>query len=227
MKLTQKLLVLFFLFCANSAFSQFVKKDTLIKNHIYESMFSYTYGQPRYVKYKLYKGGGDCNRTKEHLHFRLDSSAEADGFPNISVGPKDYAQSGYDEGHMANAEDFAYDCKKEELTFRFYNCIPQTPKLNRGIWKANETTIRRWSQTDSLIIICGGIFNSKCKKINSNLVIPNQCYKVVVSLTTHKVLQSVIFDNNDSPKENQVKLINIEAQVHFFFQKVLGFSITE
>jgi len=215
----KKLLLVLFLFFTSSSSAQFVKKDTLIKNDVYESMYSYKYGQPRYVKYKLYHGGGDCSRSKEHFHFRPDSVT--------TTGIKDYANSGYDEGHMANAEDFAYDCKKEELTFRFYNCIPQTPKLNRGIWKSNENLVRKWSQTDSVLVICGGIFTSKSKKINSNLIIPDKCYKVVISLTSHKLLEVMVYDNNDSPKENSVKLISIEAQVHFFFERIAGFSIVE
>jgi len=29
----------------------------------------------------------------------------------------------YEIGHIANAEDFAYDCDKERNTFRFYNIL--------------------------------------------------------------------------------------------------------
>lgn len=36
---------------------------------------------------------------------------------------KDYLNSGYDAGHLANAEDFAFDRYKEEKTFRYYNCL--------------------------------------------------------------------------------------------------------
>ena len=48
---------------------QKVKNDTLVKNVIYESLYSYKIGQPIYVKYKLYKGGGTCSREKENFNF--------------------------------------------------------------------------------------------------------------------------------------------------------------
>ena len=49
----------------------------------------------------------------------------------------------------------------ELITFRFYNALPQTPKLNRGIWKHYETEIRKLSQNDSILIITGSIFSNK------------------------------------------------------------------
>jgi len=57
---------------------------------------------------------------------------------------------------MANAEDFARDCKKEKDDLCFCNALPQTPNLNRGVWKRVETTARKWSQTNRLLIVCGG-----------------------------------------------------------------------
>jgi endonuclease G len=90
-----------------------------------------------YVKYKLYRGGGDCDRKQ--FHFTNENVHDV-------AKQSDYVHSGYDQGHLCNAEDFANDCRKEELTFRFYNCIPQTPNLNRGIWKGYEQKIRKLSQ---------------------------------------------------------------------------------
>jgi endonuclease G len=57
--------------------------------------------------------------------------------PSITTATsRDYAGSGYDKGHMAAALDFASDCEKEEMTFVYYNALPQTPNLNRGVWKS-------------------------------------------------------------------------------------------
>ena len=124
--------------------------DSVIVTDIYTSYVSFSLHEPLYVKYKLYKGGGACKR--KGLSFKTAGFREG-------AKPKDYKGNGYDEGHLANAEDFAGDCKKENETFRFYNCLPQTPKLNRGIWKTWETDIRKESQTDSLLIFCGGAFD--------------------------------------------------------------------
>lgn len=198
------------------------KKDTIVNNGIYSSLYSYEIGQPKRVIYKLYKGGGACSREKEKFNFKRDSIIK-----KPSADSDDYENTGYDMGHMANAEDFAYDCKKEALTFRYYNCVPQTPELNRGEWKKNETKIRELSQKDSLIIICGGVFlkSSKPIKEGSKLIVPKYCYKVVISLSTHKLIQCTLFDNNDQPKAKEIPLFDLEARVRFFFDRVLGFTI--
>ena len=184
--------VLFFLFDLKCNKAQ--AQDTCINTGVYQSYFSYDLKEPLYVSYKLYKGGGDCSRAA--FKFKTDGLKQ-------SATAKDYSHNGYDEGHLANAEDFASNCVNEEKTFRFYNCVPQTPRLNRGVWKVWETSIRKESQTDSLLILCGSIF--KDKKIGS-IAVPDQCWKIVISLSSCKVLHSMIFpnDNSDAVKDISV-----------------------
>jgi len=164
------------------------KIDTVITNAAYSSYFCKSVKQPLYVSYKLYKGGGDCDRAG--FRFKNDTELE-------TATQKDYAATGYDQGHLANAEDFAYNCTLDELTFRFYNCLPQKPNLNRGVWKKWETEIRKKSHTDSLLIICGGIYGSK-KTIGNGVWVPTHCWKIVVSLTTKKVLHCLYFTNSET-----------------------------
>jgi|GEM_PF-2608669 len=110
-----------------SVVSGFAADIVDIKTSILLSPFSQTIKEPLYVSYALYKGGGDCSRNG--MRFRNDH-------PEIkTASAKDYSHSGYDIGHMANAEDFAGDCKKERMTFVFYNALPQTPNLHRSCTK--------------------------------------------------------------------------------------------
>ncbi len=39
-------------------------QDTIIDRGIYQSYYSYSLQQPMYVKYVLWKGGGECSRSK-------------------------------------------------------------------------------------------------------------------------------------------------------------------
>lgn len=183
--------------------------DTIIKNNIYKSYFDIDIRQPLQLNYVLYKGGGDCNRSK--FRFTNDTKIPTSTF-------KEYSKSGFDMGHLANAEDFAYDCTKDELTFRFYNCLPQYPNLNRGIWKKWETKIREESQKDSLLIICGATFSNK--KSNTNLVVPDYCYKVVKSLITDEIKYVLWFKNIDKEAEKYLELLSIEE-----LERRLGFKI--
>jgi len=159
--------------------------DTLIVNKAYKSYYSKKYQAPIAVTYTLYHGGGECKRTT--LRFIND----------IKILPtatdKDYNLSGYDKGHMASAEDFAFDCSLEELTFRYYNCVPQIPDLNRGPWKHYEAIIRRFSQSDTLSIVCYNEFGSK--KIG-NVTVPDRCYKFVFDNNTKEILFAFYYTNN-------------------------------
>lgn len=115
----KKLILLFVALLPLTCFSQIEKPDTIIKEKCYTSYYSHKIKAPAYVIYKLYKGGGDVSRKGMTFKSKL---------PHFS-----YPKSKYDIGHMANAEDFAYNKALEESTFRYYNALPQTPNLNRGI----------------------------------------------------------------------------------------------
>lgn len=212
-----KKLLLAFMLLSTLSFSQAKKtlQDTLIKTPIYTSLYSKDYNMPRMVSYKLYKAGGECSRTAEGMHFRLDSI-------KLKISGADYAKSGYDMGHMANAEDFSYDCKMEELTFRFYNAVPQSPKSNRGVWKTYEFQARKASQTDSLFVMCGPVIDKTTWRMaKKNLFVPTRTWKVVYSLTTKQVLFCMIFDNDNiaalakpiTVKELE-KLVKLDLKLH-------------
>ncbi len=174
----------------------------IVKNAAYKVNFSNKLHQPRYVSYFLYRGGGDCDRSRFHFYNDKDSLETA--------GDADYKGSGYDKGHLANAEDFAGNCEKDELTFRYYNCLPQTTNLNRGIWKKTETQVREWSQTQKLYIICGGYFG---KKKTGNVAVPDYCWKIVQSVKTKEVLFCGWFKNSDNATLEEIAVEELEKRL--------------
>ncbi|MCX6231046.1 MAG: DNA/RNA non-specific endonuclease [Bacteroidetes bacterium] len=163
--------------------------DTIIKTKIYTSYFNYNQKAASVLTYKLYKGGGDCDR--KGFHFINDIKTLATATDN------DYAGKPYDKGHLANAEDFAYDCELDKITFRYYNCVPQTSKMNRGVWKTYETKIRKLSQTDSLQIIIVNVFDNNY--MGSGVGVPVQCIKAVYSLSKKKFIMSFSVSNSTVP----------------------------
>jgi DNA/RNA endonuclease G (NUC1) len=199
MKKAHHFLIILFCLLNLHSFSQ-LKVDTVINKGIYQSFFNYHIKQPLYVAYKLHKGGGPCDRDVENFDFFVDD------FDRTATG-KDYTGSKLDKGHLANAEDFAFDCDKEELTFRYYNCTPQTVKLNRGTWKTWEGKIRDLSQTKKLFIVAGAIYGTK--KIGPNKIgVPSFCYKIVLNAQTKKMIYCLIFPND---KSNTFQNITLKA----------------
>ena len=186
-----------------SALGQY-KIDTVIINKAYTSYINKELRQPLYVKYTLYKGGGECKRASSWVN---DTRLKL-------IDERQYKGSKYDKGHLANAEDFAYDCHLDSLTFRDYNRIPQTKELNRGIWKSDESLIRSLSQKDSLIIYCGGIWGKSSKIING-MKIPFNCWKVVYSLSKKKIIYCKIFTNSDTPKSSDVDIKSLESAIGY------------
>jgi len=182
------------------SFSQTI--DTIITNSIYKSYFNYKTHNPLFVGYILYKGGGECSRAK--MRFTTNGLAQ-------SAKAKDYAHSGYDIGHMANAEDFAGDCEKEKQTFYFYNALPLRPELNRGCWSKIEAKIRKQSQTDSLLIVCGGYQFDK--KIGS-IAVPSYCFKIVKN-TSKRVINCYLFPNDSTNTYQEIELSKLIKQIPF------------
>jgi len=180
--------------------------DTVIKTGIYKSYFCYSLKEPLYVTYTLYKGGGGCDRDEQSFSFRKCGVQTA--------SDDDYSSSGYDKGHLANAEDFADDCDNEEKTFCYYNCVPQTIKLNRGIWKTWEEKVRVLSQTKKLFVIAGAIYGDKTMGPH-NIGVPKYCYKIVLNKKTKKVIYCVLFSNNDSKKAKEITLRQLKKKLGY------------
>lgn len=201
-KFLVQFLILVFSYCA--AFAQ-KKVDKIIKMSAYKSYYSYEVKNPLYVTYALSKGGGDCSR--KGFSFRKCDEDTA--------GDEDYSGTGYDKGHMANAEDFAYDCKLDKETFCYYNCVPQTVKLNRGIWKQWETAVRKLSQTKPVFVIAGAIYSDKLLKPGGKVVKPDYCYKIVVDPTTHAIIYCLLFPNDDSGEVQELTLAQLKSKLPY------------
>ena len=187
----QKHIILFLLFL-NFSYVYAQTYDTIIKTAIYTSYFNYNQKLPAVLTYKLYKGGGECQRKGKGFRFVNDIKSLK------TATDKDYAGTKYDKGHLANAEDFAYDCELDKITFRYYNCVPQAVKMNRGIWKTYETNIRKLSQTDSLQIIIVNVFDDK-SFIGSHVGVPAYCIKAVYSLSKKTFIKAVSISNTSMP----------------------------
>lgn len=180
-------------------FGQANKIDTTIYMSNYTSYFSKTHKNPIILTYKLYKGGGDCSRASFRFKNDLPISCQTDA---------EYLKSGYDKGHLANAEDFANNCMYDELTFRYYNCVPQYPRMNRGPWKKIETTVRQMSQTQSLKIVCVNVYSDKYIP-NTKIGVPTVCLKFVYDEKTNKPIIAywVTNDNNHTSGSGAVQEI--------------------
>jgi len=96
--------------------------------------------------------------------------------------PTDYQGSGYDRGHQAPAEDFAWSPETMVDSFSMANMAPQLPGLNRAEWEHLEETVRAWALArGELIIYVGPIVPPHPKTIGANHVaVPTAFWKIIV-----------------------------------------------
>jgi DNA/RNA endonuclease G (NUC1) len=144
----------------------------VIDEQIYKLHYDFGLKAPLYVVYSIHYQGGDCDRKEEQFRFKADNGTATNA---------DYLHSNYQKGQLAPAQDFAYSCPDEEKTFLYYNCMPQTGRLNTGAWKALEIRVRAMSQRERLTIVCGGIYGNE--HIGDGVSVPTYCWKIIYHQT--------------------------------------------
>ena len=181
-------------------FSQ--KINIVVNKEIYTSYFSTELKVPLYVIHYLDNGGGYFSRSK--LRFIKEK---------YTANDSDYYKSGYDRGHLVSAEDFAFDYKKQSITFSYYNCYPQTRHLNRGAWKSWENTIRDESKRWPLKIYTGGIYGNR--RIKGKVGVPDYCWKVVYNQKTGLILHALIFTNDNISAVKRTTISELKKMLHY------------
>ena len=202
----KKILTYLLLLITFKTYTQTTKFDTIIQTKIYHSYFSTKLNQPVFTVNYLDNGGGDCSRAK--FRFKNDKDIKM-------LNGKFYKGSGFDRGHLVSAEDFAFDCELDELTFRYYNCSPQTPNLNRGEWKKWESRLRDISKYTKLLIISGGIWNGD--------IYPNKMFKIVYNLESCNIMYVILFTNVKKNSQSiQITLEELESLTDIKFDSIIS-----
>nr|DAM64799.1 MAG TPA: DNA/RNA non-specific endonuclease [Caudoviricetes sp.] len=90
---------------------------------------------------------------------------------------KDYAKSGYDQGHMTAAGD-AGTAQEQFETFSLANMTPQLPDLNRKAWRLMEEAVRKQVLAEGDAWIETGMVPGT-KTIGNGVNVPSIIWKAV------------------------------------------------
>ncbi len=148
-----------------------------LHNRGYVVGYSDSMKNPLWVSYRLF----DVPKLKSG---KRPSGFKVDARTRAEVHHNDYTNSGYDRGHMAPnygiATRYGPDAQKE--TFLMTNVIPQTPEVNRGLWKDLEMLIaKKYGRYFSEVwIITGPVFQDPVQKLDSGVKVPSYYYKILV-----------------------------------------------
>ena len=118
-----------------------LKTNESVVNHFaYTLSYNETCEQANWVAYEL---------TTEETNSTFKRSNKFITDPLVTTGSadnQDYAESGFDKGHLAPAGDMGWSATAMKESFYYSNMSPQLPGFNRGVWKRVEELVRNWAK---------------------------------------------------------------------------------
>ncbi len=151
-------------------------QNVTIHHAYYTTTFSESLRIPVVVKWWLTREMVSCSQHLKRTN-KFTTDPQLPKYTNLN---EDYTRSGYDRGHNMPAEDNACTMTGMEQCFYYSNMCPQTPKLNRGIWKKLETYTRELArQDDSVLVWCGSVVKSGHSIGPDKVAVPDYCWKIL------------------------------------------------
>jgi endonuclease G len=164
--------------------------------------YSETMNNPLWVSYRVFDVP-NLNSGKRPSGFKVDSRTRS----GISHG--DYTHSGYDRGHMAPNYAIAtrYGDEAQLETFLMSNIIPQTPSVNRGIWKDLEMMVAKQygRYFTEVWVITGPVFEEPVEKLESGVKIPSQYYKIIADERGGELRVLAFLIESDCPPYTRIR----------------------
>ena len=160
----------------------------LLVNPSYLVDFDGPSGVAFWVHYKLAESEcfGPAGRSDA---FRAD--ARVDGCPD----GQSYRASGYDRGHLKPAADSKRSSEEMQSSFLMTNMAPQSPNLNRGIWKELEDRVRDWGLTYHEVHVTCGPSDLTLGTLPSGVRVPAAFWKVVMRTDSDTTCLAFRFPN--------------------------------
>lgn len=147
-----------------------------------------------------------------------------------------YAKTGYDRGHMTPnyAIMSRYGEEAQHKTFLMSNIVPQTPELNRGVWREIEHRIAdsftsKWGE---VWVIVGALSNGNETLSGTNIDVPTSFYQVIATKSENeiRVLAFLCDQNipwNTWPRHYLISIDELEERTGFDFFSELEDSYEE
>jgi len=185
--------------------------DQVIDKEVYTVCYDYTYKGAKYVAYTL---TGDLVH-KVNIKKRGKFYTEKNLPKPYRSHTKDYIQSGYDRGHLANDASFDYDPKVLRKTYSMVNIIPQAPIINRYLWTKAERYERVLAKKlGSVTVINGVTYDATPERIGKNqIAVPSSFWKILYN--TSKAFKKCFYYENNllSIKEDKLENHIIECNL--------------
>lgn len=139
----------------------------------------------------------------------------------------DYTASGYDRGHMAPNYAIAsrFGPEQQAQTFLLSNVTPQSPALNRGVWRDFEHRIAElWTERWGEIWVIVGCISERSGETLSgtNVDVPRKFYQIAIAQQGDEVRTLAVMFEQEVPwrayaARHLVSIAEIERQAGLVF----------
>ncbi len=141
-----------------------------VKNSVFEVAYSQVLEQPLWLVYSSTNRPTLVNRKS--MDFYVEKNIHtSDGL--------DYLSNVYDKGHLAPAATFSDNAENLKQTFSYLNCALQNQYLNRGEWRMLEEQIRKWDDSQVLVVKIILDFSNTSKKLSTGATVPDGFHMVI------------------------------------------------
>lgn len=149
--------------------------------------YSYKYKSALWVVYVLNKQS-----------VRVDTGRSEAFYPDTDLPEShrtrldDFANTGYDKGHLAPSAAINFTRRSNQQTFALSNIALQDPRLNRQAWSKIEALEREWVFTLGKVAVCTGpIFTQRPRRVNG-IAVPKAFFKVAYSFAYRRYIGFIL-----------------------------------
>lgn len=190
------------------------EEEDIVVHLGYTASYNHTTLTPNWVAWEL---------TAEELSDAYDFNCPFSRDPNVDnpkASREDYANSGWDKGHMAPRADMKWSAQALEESYYFTNVCPQDHEMNSQAWRKIEELTRRLAKRyGSVYVVCGPVQSTgRYGTIGkAGVQVPDAFFKAL-AVQTHGGFVTVGFlvENNKqdgSPKRYAVTVDSVEAVI--------------
>ncbi len=169
---------------------------SVLTNIAYTVAYSDRRGNPLWVAYRLFDVPTlEAGRRPDY--FKMDRRTQA-RIPYHAM-----SGSGYDRGHMAPNYGIAtrYGNEAQAETFLMSNVTPQSPYINRRIWRKLEIMAARnyGRYFEEVWVITGPVFEGAVERLAAGVDVPTHFYKILVDERAGRLRAMAFLIEQDPP----------------------------
>ena len=190
-----------------------VDPDTqaIVQTHLYLACIDVKRRQPVWVAYKLRRADHD---TENILSRNFHTPRK---YRDICLEQSDYAESGYDLGHLIPLASFSASPFASEVN-SLVVIAAQRPGLNRGPWLKVEELLRDASLSTDVMVLAGCLWLDDAKRVLPNSDEPHSLPSHFWMLANWAGLQKAWLipqsaDIGDSEQEYQIEPAELKSRI--------------